>query len=562
MFLLFIVFVIGVSYAQESPIVNITQGSIQGIKHPDGNYFAFYGIHYAGPVSGDNRFKMAPPPPNYTDVFQAVNDTVICAQPTLDDYIGVEDCLTLNIFTPNITASQPVMVWIEGEEYTRTKPTKGSFKNFMNENIVVVKVNYRLSIFGFLCLRVEEAPGNAGLKDIVQGLKWISNNIAHFGGDPKNVVLFGHGSGANMVDLITLSPLSKGLVNKAIVQSGSALSPTAIAYDPIGYAEMFAAKLGYINKSRKELANLLIKTDIDLISSHLNDFELRNNTVLFAPCIENHLNGSDTFLSDAPINILRSGNYSQIPYVAGYTDKEGTIRAEKVILNQWLEKMNAHFDDFIQVDLDFKTKENKSIVVSSIREHYFGKMAINMKVIDNYTDYHGDTIIFVSMVRGLRERAQTSTADVSLYSFEYKGTYNSDWTFTEIPVTGVKHGGILNYLLNYDLKEVDLSVMKSIMNRYAIFIRTGLTNVPGIVEWRPVKDSVYYLSYSGGEESPNFTTMFEYSLVNPKEETIAFWDDIYSKFYKIPPLPTTSDSAQFLGLSVLLIICQTLTMYL
>lgn len=91
-----------------------------------------------------------------------------------------------------------------------------------------------MSIFGFLCLRVHDAPGNAGLKDIIQGLNWVKTNIANFGGDPNNVVLIGHDSGAALVDLITLSHRSENFIHKVIILNGSALAPWAVAYNPIG----------------------------------------------------------------------------------------------------------------------------------------------------------------------------------------------------------------------------------------------------------------------------------------------------------------------------------------
>lgn len=366
-----------------------------------------------------------------------------------------------------------MLVWLEGEEYATTDPTLRSFKNFIDENIVVVTINYRLSIFGFLCLGVQQAPGNAGLKDVIQGLQWIRQNIAGFGGNPDNVVLFGHGSAAAMVDLVTMSPLAENLVHKAIAQSGSALSPGAIAYNPIQYAQALGEKLGYTGKSPVELADLLITTDLNVLAGALTDFEFFNNTALFAPCIENGIDANNTFLSDSPINILRSAKYSHIPYIAGYTNKEGTVRAHQAAYSQWLEKMQDNFEDFIQVDLDIAANANKTAIVNSIREYYFSQRNINMETIEDYLDYHGDTMILVSVIRGARERAFTSRADVRLHEFTFKGTYNSDWALPQIPLTGVRHGGILNYLLNFDLTPSDGTVMEWLIRRYSAFIKTG-----------------------------------------------------------------------------------------
>ncbi|CAG5035979.1 unnamed protein product [Parnassius apollo] len=550
-----------VAHAQYSPQVNTTQGLIEGSVVAEGNYYAFYGIHYAGSVSGENRFKAPPPPPTYPGVFHAIDSSVVCAQPTSRGLVGVEDCLTLNIFTPNLTASQPVLVWIQGEEFTTSDPTLHSFKNFMDEKIVVVKINYRLSIFGFLCLGVEQAPGNAGLKDVVQGLKWIKENIARFGGDPNNIVLFGHGSGAAMVDLITLSPTAENLVHKAIVQSGSALSPGAIAYDPVGYAEALGAKLGYTGKSGTELAKLLITTDISLLASALTDFELFNNTALFAPCIENSVDVNNTIVSDAPINILRSGNYSHIPYIAGYTNKEGTIRAFEAAYNQWLDKMQANFEDFIQVDLNITSNTNKTTIINTIREFYFAQRNINMETIEDYLDYHGDTTILVSTIRSARERALTSRAEVRLYEFTYRGSYNSDWVLPQIPLTGVRHGGVLNFLLNYDLKPSDATVMQWIITRYSTFIRTGSPNNANSVQWLPITSNAFnYLLYSGEEVSVNVSVVYENPRTDPHQQRMTFWNDKYINFYKAPA--PVSSVGRLTGVLFVVALCQVLIKFL
>lgn len=394
-----------------------------------------------------------------------------CAQPSERGIIGQEDCLTLSIFTTNTNPGKPVVVWLEGNEYTNGGLHR-PFARLMEQNVVVVQPNYRLSIFGFLCLGVADAPGNAGLKDVILALRWIRNNIAAFGGDPNNVILFGHGSGAAMVDLITMSPLATNLMHKAIVQSGSALAPWAVSYDPIGSAQNFGAKLGYAGKTNADLAKLLQDTPTTLLESAFTNIELRNNTALFAPCIENvNLNASDTFLADAPINLLRSGNYSHIPYITGYTNREGTLRAGQAALNNWLDKMQANFTEFLPVDFDFGN--NVSAVERLIRNYYFNERIIDMSTIEDYLDYHGDTLILVSVIRGARERAATSRSEVRLYEFTNRGTRNTDWPYQTIPLLGARHGIIINFLLDIDLRPVDIQVRNSLTNRFTAFFSNG-----------------------------------------------------------------------------------------
>lgn len=333
-------------------------------------------------------------------------------------------------------------------------------------------MNFRLSVFGFLCLGVPDAPGNAGLKDVIQGLTWIKANIANFGGNPNNVILMGHGSGAAIVDIISLSPRSKDLLHKAIAISGSSLAPWAVAYDPVGYANILGIRLSYTNKNRQELARLLKSTDVTVLTTSLDDVKFTNNTPLFAPCIENpEILQNDTVLADAPINILRGGNYSHIPFIAAYTTREGTLRASEAVSNQWLEKMQANFSEFLPADL--RLDINRTRVAQNVSFFYFSGSPINMATIEDYLDFHGDTLVVVSMINAAWERALTSNTEVRLLEFAYRGTYNTDWPYNQIPLTGVKHGGILNYLFDFDLREGDRAVMYSLMTRFGRFALTG-----------------------------------------------------------------------------------------
>ncbi|CAH2269956.1 jg551, partial [Pararge aegeria aegeria] len=496
------------------------------------------------------------PPPVYPGEYHAVDNTVICAQPSSRGLIGTEDCLVLNIHTKNVTTPKPVLVWIEGEEYESTSRTLYPFKNLVQQDLLIVTINYRLSIFGFLCLGVADAPGNAGLKDIIQGLKWIKENIAGFGGDPNNVVLLGHGSGAAMVDLITLSPMSQNLTHKAIVLSGSALAPWAVSYDPVGYAEQVGKKLGYTDTSREDLAKKLVSTDISLISSVLTDFEFFNTSLMFAPCVENaHLNANDTFLADAPIDILRQGKYSHIPYIAGFVDREGTIRAQQAAFSNWLQKMENNFGDFVQVDLAFESEANKTAVTRNIREFYFAQRTINMETIEDYLDYHGDALILVPVIRGTKERALTSTANVWLFKFAFRGTQNSDWTYPQIPLNGVRHGAILNYLFNYDLKAADDTAATSITQRFKGFAYSGNPTPPPpqtATTWDPITNQVApILLISGGETSTNISVYTEELLQNINRESTEFWDPILLTHYQAPKPVSSANSLFSFALVVL-----------
>ncbi|XP_013394223.1 carboxylesterase 4A-like isoform X1 [Lingula anatina] len=134
-----------------------------------------------------------------------------------------EDCLTLNVFVPDTPGVKAVMVWIHGGGYY----TGGSFHYDFTEfaargDIIVVSLNYRLGPFGFLSIDGANAPGNLGLWDQIEGLKWVQNNIGAFGGDPKKVTTFGESAGGSSISQLALTAKAKGLFHRFIPQSGSA----------------------------------------------------------------------------------------------------------------------------------------------------------------------------------------------------------------------------------------------------------------------------------------------------------------------------------------------------
>ncbi|XP_018536670.2 cholinesterase [Lates calcarifer] len=143
-----------------------------------------------------------------------------------------EDCLYLNVWTPTVDKTNPplpVMVWIYGGGFTGGTASldlyDGRFLT-QTENVIVVSMNYRIGAFGFLSLPDNKnVPGNAGLKDQQLALKWVSKNIAAFGGDPSQVTIFGESAGSGSVGFQVLSPGSQEYFQRAIMESGAPNAP-------------------------------------------------------------------------------------------------------------------------------------------------------------------------------------------------------------------------------------------------------------------------------------------------------------------------------------------------
>ena len=210
-------------------VVDISQGRLRGAL-ADG-VASFKGIPYAAPPFGANRFQ----PPQPAAHWQGIRDALAFG-PTVpkppyfppfdailpEPAIEGEECLNLNIWTPDPAATGlPVMVWIHGGAFangTAAVPTYDGSR-FARDGVVLVSINYRLGVDGFLFLG--DGVGNLGLLDQVAALKWVRDNIAAFGGDASNVTIFGESAGGMSVATLLSMPRAKGLFKRVIAESGA-----------------------------------------------------------------------------------------------------------------------------------------------------------------------------------------------------------------------------------------------------------------------------------------------------------------------------------------------------
>ncbi len=237
---------IGGAEIQLSPVVEIASGKLRG-AHVD-NIYAFKGVPYGASAIGRNRFMPPQPPPPWS----GVRDALVYAghapqspnrpkrRPELETILGPadttpegEDCLTLNLWTPGLgdRAKRPVMVWLHGGGFaygSGNRAVTDGANLARRGDVVVVSINHRLNILGFLHLADIGGSswahsGNAGVLDLVAGLLWVRENIEHFGGDPGNVTIFGESGGGGKVSVLLAMPAARGLFHRAIIQSGAAI---------------------------------------------------------------------------------------------------------------------------------------------------------------------------------------------------------------------------------------------------------------------------------------------------------------------------------------------------
>lgn len=224
--------------AQTAPVVSAPAGAVRG--QTDGDTLSFKGIPYAAPPVGERRWRPPAPAAAWNGVRDATSFGPACVQPTpvvqsiYSSDLGrtSEDCLTLNVWTPGTTAKAPVMVWIHGGALVAgsSKETLYDGARMAREGVVVVSINYRLGVLGWLAhpdLSAESPAGisgNYGLMDQVAALEWVKRNIAAFGGDPDQVTIAGESAGGLSVLYLMTSPLAQGLFDRAIAQSAYMIS--------------------------------------------------------------------------------------------------------------------------------------------------------------------------------------------------------------------------------------------------------------------------------------------------------------------------------------------------
>ncbi|XP_034487505.1 esterase-5B-like isoform X1 [Drosophila innubila] len=341
----------------DSLIVELPNGKLRG--RDNGKYYSYESIPYAEPPLGDLRFE-APKPYNriWKDTFNATNPPVLCTQWSQfidqpEKLAGTEDCLIVNVYKPKNSSRQsfPVLVHIHGGAFMfGGAPGYGHDLLMASGNSIVVKINYRVGPMGFLSTNDVDLPGNIGLKDQRLALQWIKQNIARFGGEPENILVMGHSAGGASVHLHLLKPDFNTLARAAVSISGNALNPWVVQKG----ARRRAFELGRIvgcgllNSSKELKSCLKAKEASEIVRAVQNFFVLDYAPFTpFGPVVE-PAETVDAFLTQHPIDIIRSGKFSQVPWLTSYTQEDGGYNAAILLAKEstgiecTLEEMDDH----------------------------------------------------------------------------------------------------------------------------------------------------------------------------------------------------------------------------
>ncbi|XP_061921357.1 neuroligin-2a isoform X2 [Entelurus aequoreus] len=329
------------------PVVTTNYGKLRGIKKDLNNEILgpveqYLGVPYATAPIGDRRFQPPEAPGSWQEIRNATQFAPVCPQnvhgvlpeimlpvwftDNLDVAAGYiqnqsEDCLYLNVYVPTEDdirdrRKKPVMLFIHGGSYM--EGTGNMFDASVLAaygNVIVVTMNYRLGVLGFLSTGDQSAKGNYGLLDQIQALRWLNENIGHFGGDPERITIFGSGAGASCVNLLILSHHSEGLFHRAIAQSGTAISSWSVNYQPLKYTKILARKVGCTYTETADLVDCLRRKNFrELVDQ---DIQPARYHIAFGPVVDGDV------VPDDPEILMQQGEFLNYDMLIGVNQGEG-----------------------------------------------------------------------------------------------------------------------------------------------------------------------------------------------------------------------------------------------
>ncbi|XP_033229048.1 esterase FE4-like [Belonocnema kinseyi] len=506
--------------------VRISDGVLQGLRHTTRNgktISSFLSIPYAQPPVGNLRFRNPIPCKPWTGVRMADTDAEQCPQQEGMNVVGKEDCLYLNVYTPNQKLGLgehllPVMVWIHGGAFNSGNSSSTGYgpDYLLDEDVVFVSLNYRLGILGFLSTGDLEAPGNFGLKDQVLALKWVQKNIRAFGGNPERVTIFGQSAGAISVGLHLLSDASNGLFQQAIMQSGSVLVPWG--YQNRSQYESHVKDLAFVHlcptfNSKSIVECLRTKSIEELLDFRsiliANTKRIANNKMKDLPFITGCVGNEAEILTEALYSTQILYNFVEISlknlmdYFIGYYLKPHNV-------TQLREEMIGYYFKGLGINDTLSEKvgeavkgafDNSNFILGTIMKFFtrhslnFGSLAELLQEIKNHnlkvekkasehqekfmeglTWLVNDAFFFYPQVKFLENRAKIAKSPFYFYIFDYQGEVVSAQNNGILKFTG--HNEDLFYLfpLKYERMQAigaDGYVVDVILDMWTSFARNG-----------------------------------------------------------------------------------------
>ena len=482
-----------------SAVVDTANGKVRGAVVR--GISVFKGLTYGASTSGPNRFMPPQKPAPWTDVRDAFEFGPISPQrnpktsvATLATSIyasgkpmsifaypaGVaegEDCLVLDIYTPSVTdrRPRPVMVWLHGGGFSQgsaSAPVYDGVNLAHRGDVVVVGINHRLNVLGYAYFAQLGGSdfaksGNVGILDIVQALQWVRDNIDRFGGDPRNVLIFGESGGGSKVCTLLAMPCAKGLFHRAAIQSGPgirSLEPEAATK----LADGLLVELGLDKSQVHELQKLPLQ---DIMAAYFARSPAVGSGMRgFAPVVDGDSLPRHPFSPDAP------SVSADVPILIGYNRTE----AEFFLL------ADASARQMTEEDLERRAKtlfgDNSQRVIDLYR-----KTDAGLSPYDLFVLMQTDSGMGVNSIRIAERKAAAGRAPAYLYNFNW-----------DTPVEGLRSPHTLEIPFVFNNIEIAkpltgngeeaFELANKISDAWVAFARSGNPNTPGLPAWPPYND--------------------------------------------------------------------------
>lgn len=508
--------------AHDPALVRTANGPVRGTV--TATYREFDGIPYAAPPVGPLRWQPPRPAAHWSTPRDATTPASVCAQPDLAPYTpgGSEDCLYLNVTTPRHQTGQPlpVMLWFHGGGFSagsgiETRPTELAPLG----NVIVVTINYRLGAFGYLDLPQLDAglgagkSGNFGLEDQQAAMRWVRDNAAAFGGDPRNVTLFGQWTGGRIACVQLTAPGSAGLFDKVITMSNPCLLNRVPNVDgsfnpnPLGLPQSRADAEGHGEQFASDIGCTDPATVVACLRGKSTD-----QIVAKAPMLQmTPVFGGGGPLPVDPITAFRTGHFAKVPMLEGVN--KDAYRTSEAVLEEY----------------GFPTL-TPDTYVDTVR-NFAGKDADRVLARYPLSAYPSPTLAWATLAtdallaRPLLDTTVAFQRQVPLYTYEFADP-NTPW-YADIPKpsfpTGSFQDGELQYLFDTTYfagrtltpQQQDLAM--AMMCYFAAFAHDSNPNVPGLPYWpranqRPGQAQALAPAGAGGIRQVDFAKEHNYDL--------------------------------------------------